>query len=280
MNSFNTMITTRTNAAGFLSGKRQRIELPLSYKIRSKIRSLLGRFTSQDDFEWDLYNIYYRAEMASNKPFFSEDLRTIDFRVIEGKIFILGDCRPLNLTWRCVYESIYNLPVVASLAEIGVGGGRYVANLRTLLDERVRFSAYDLSEKQLLFFKEQYPEIYSEITVGILDLAENCITETEKPDVVLASTVLMHIQRPEAYQQALHNLLHSGRKYIVLMDNWNAHDYFSDLNRLVEQGSLYVYDSGANIAIIINLTNERLGSPYLPLNKSAVLGKYMPGYKY
>lgn len=274
------MSRPRTNALGFLSGESQRIELPFSYRIRSKIRSLFRRFTPMDDFEWDFYNIHYRAEIASNNRFFSEDLRTIDFKVIEGKIFILGDCRPLNLTWRCVYESVYNLPAVASCAEIGVGGGRYTANLRTMLDERVRFSAYDLSEKQLLFFKEQYPDVYREILVGVLDLTERCIPETEKPDVVLASTVLMHIQRPEAYQQALHNLLQSSRKYIVLMDNWNAHDYFSDLNRLVDEGSLYVYDSGANIAIIINLTNERLGSPYQPLNESAVLGKYMPGYKY
>jgi len=122
--------------------------------------------------------------------------------------------------------------------------------------------------------------VYSKTSVGVLDLTKNGIPEAEKPDVVLASIVLMHILRPEAYQRALHNLLQSGRKYIVLMDNWNAHDYFSDLNKLVNKANLYIYDSGANIAIIINLTNEILDFPYQPLNNSAVLGKYILGYKY
>jgi len=227
-----------------------------------------------------VYDIHYRAEIAWNNRFFTEDLNTVDFKFIEGKIYILGDCKPLNLSCRCVYEAVYNLPSVTFFAEIGVGGGRFIANLRTILGEYVRFSAYDLSEKQLLFFKEQYPDVYTKTTVGVLDLTENCIPEAEKPDVVLASTVLMLIQRPEAYQRALHNLLQRGRKYIVLMDNWNAHDYLSDLNKLVHKGNLYIYDSGANIAIIINLTSEILDFPYQPLNNSAVLGKYMVGYKY
>jgi hypothetical protein len=274
------MSEIKTNACEFLSGEREKLELPFSYKIRSKIYSIFRRFISMDEFEWGLYNIHYRAEIAWNNRFFTEDLSTIDFKFIEGKIYILGDCKPLNLTCRCVYEAVYNLPSFTSFAEIGVGGGRFTANLRTMIGEHVRFSAYDISEKQLLFFKEQYPDVYSKITVGVLDLIEKCIPEAEKPDVVLASAVLMHIQRPEAYQRALHNLLQSGQKYIVLMDNWNAHDHFSDLNKLVHKGNLYIYDSGANIAIIINLTNEILDFPYQPLNSGAVLGKYMLGYKY
>lgn len=271
-----------TNAHEFLSGEKYRLELPFSYKIRSRIRSLFRRFTSHsiDDFNWDTYHIHYRAEIEWNKRFFTEDLNTIDFKFIEDKIYILGDCKPLGLTCRCVYEAIYNLPAVGSFAEIGVGGGRFTANLRTILGERVRFSAYDISANQLLFFKEQYPDVYSEITVGVLDLTDNCIPEAEKPDVVLASTVLMHIQKSEAYQRALHNLLRSGRRYIVLMDNWNAHNYFLDLTANIGKSNLYFYDSGANICIIIALQGEILNLPYQQLNKSSILGKYIQDYKY
>jgi len=38
--------------------------------------------------------------------------------------------------------------------------------------------------------------VYSKTSVGVLDLTKNGIPEAEKPDVVLASTVLMHILRP------------------------------------------------------------------------------------
>lgn len=274
------MIEIKTNAREFLSGQGEQLELPFNYKVRSKIYSLFRRFISMDEFEWALYNIHYRAEIAWNNRFFTEDLSTIDYKFVEGKLYILGDCKPVNLTCRCVYEAVYNLPSVTSFAEIGVGGGRFTANLQTMLGEHVRFSAYDLSGKQLLFFQEQYPDAYSKTNVGVLDLTKNSIPEAEKPDVVLASTVLMHILRPEAYQRALHNLLQSGRKYIVLMDNWNAHDYFSDLNKMVHKGNLYIYDSGANISIIISLQDEIMNLPYLPLNKSSSLGKYIQNYKY
>jgi len=271
------MSEIKTNAREFLSGEKERLELPFSYKIRSKIYSLFRQFVSMDEFEWGLYNIHYRAQIAWINRFFTEDLSTIDFKFIEGKIYILGDCKPLNLTWRCVYETIYNLPAVTSFAEIGVGGGRFIANLRTILGEHVRFSAYDISNKQLLFFKEQYPDVYSKTSVGVLDLTENCIPEAEKPDVVLACTVLMHIQRPEAYQQSLLNLLQSGRKYIVLMDNWNSHNYFFDLAAKVGNENLFYYDSGANICIVIALQGEILDLPFQPLNRSSILGKYLQG---
>jgi len=75
-------------------------------------------------------------------------------------------------------------------------------------------------------------------------------------------------------------LLQSGKKYIVLMDNWNAHDYFSDLNKLIHKGNLYIYDSGANISIIISLQDEILNLPYQPLIKSSALEKYIQDYKY
>ena len=274
------MSEVRTNAREFLSGQKERLELSVSYKIRSKIHSVLRRFIPMDEFEWDLYDTHYRAEIAWNNRFFTEDLSTIDFKIIEGKIYILGDCKPLHFTCRCIYETVYNLPSLASFAEIGVGGGRFTANLRTILGGGIRFSAYDISEKQLLFFKEQYPDVYSEITTGVLDLTENCIPEAEKPDVVLASTVLMHIQRTDAYYRALHNLLQSGLRYMVLMDNWNSHNYFLDLTENIGKRKLYFYDSGANICIIIALQGEILNLPYQPLIKSSSLGKYIQDYKY
>jgi hypothetical protein len=76
-----------------------------------------------DDFDWELYTIHYRAECAFNNRFFTVDLSTIDFKFSDGKIFILGDCKPLGLTGRCVYEAVCNLPEITSVAEIGIGGG-------------------------------------------------------------------------------------------------------------------------------------------------------------
>ena len=271
----------KTNALEYMKAiPSDRLKLPWSFRLYEKIKKISRVFKHQDDFDWESYTIHYRAESAFSRRFFSMDLSAIDFKFSEGKIYILGDCMPLNLTWRCLYEAVCNIPGITSVSEIGVGGGTHIANLRTILSKNVVFSGYDISERQLLFFKEQYPDVYSAITTSVLDLTETCIPQSVQPDVVLASTVLMHIQRPDAYQRSLHNLLLSSRKYVVLMDNWNTHDYFLDLTSNLDKGKLYFYYSGANIAIVISLQGEILDLPYQSLNKSSLLGKYLKDYKY
>ena len=274
------MKNIKTNALEFLSDENIQLEIPFLYKIQFKIRNYLKRFWSMDDFDWESYTIHYRAESDFLEKFFTTDLSTIDFKFNNGKIYILGDCKPLNLTWRCIYEAIYNLPKFSSVAEIGIGEGLLTANLRTILGVDITFTGYDISERQLHFFEEQYPDVFSEEATSVLDLTETHIPESVMPDLVFASTVLMHIHRPDAYQSALHNLLLSSRKYIVLMDNWNAHDYFLDLTSKLGQNNLYFYDSGSSIAIVISLHGELLDSPYQPLHNGAQLGKYMKDYKY
>jgi hypothetical protein len=274
------MTDIKTNALEYLGNENVRLEVPFSYKVRFKMRNFFKRFRLMDDFDWEAYSIHYRAEADFLKRFYTTDLSTIDFKFNDGKLYILGDCKPLNLTWRCVYEAVYNLPKFASVAEIGIGGGILTANLRTILGKDITFSGYDISERQLHFFQEQYPDVYNNVTTNILDLAKSHIPESAMPDLVFASTVLMHIQRPDAYQSALHILLLSSRKYVVLMDNWNSHDYFLDLTTKIEQSKLYFYDSGANIAMVISLQGELLKLPYQPLCYRDQLGKYLKDYKY
>lgn len=276
------MMNIRTNAFDYSRVyEGVRVKIPLGWRIRAGMRSLFRAFRVMDDFDWDYYHLHYHEEVAFSNLFFTTDLSRIDFKFIDHKIYILGDCKPLNVTQRCVLEAICNLPPVASIGEVGVGGGQLTANLRAILGGSIRFSGYDLSEKQLLLFKEYYPHVVREITTGILDLTQSRIRESEKPDVVFASTVLMHIQRPQAYQAALRNFLLSGTRFAVLMDNWNAHDYFHDLIQLTSnlkelKGTrLYTYDSGANIAVAISLKGTALEQPYQPLTNEIALRKYL-----
>ena len=49
------MSEIKTNACEFLSGQKEQLELSFSYKIRSKIYSLIRRFVTMDEFDWGLY---------------------------------------------------------------------------------------------------------------------------------------------------------------------------------------------------------------------------------
>jgi hypothetical protein len=275
-------MTTKTNAYQYLHAlPTQRLNLPVSYRIYEKVRKIKRLFGFIDDFNWDMYTTHYRAELEWSSRFFTLDFSEVDFRWVDHRIYLPGDCKPLHLTHRCVWEAIGNLPDLKSVAEIGVGGGHFIAGFQNLLSKNVRLSGYDLSRNQLNLFKEVLPEAFKQINTGILDITDSSILETELPDCVYASTVLMHIQRPAAYKAALENFVSSGRKFAVLMDNWNSHDYVSDLVRLFAskpdlfgQAKLYLYDSGANIAVIISKGVE-LSEPYQPLLEASQLQKYM-----
>lgn len=268
----------RTNAAEYsrvYEGETPRFSLWL--RLRAKLRLLKRWFSPIDDFDWDVYPAHYRAENEFIRRFFTDDLRDVEFLFANGKLYLLADCKPVNQTHRCVYEAICNLPDIQSIAEIGVGGGRNLANLRLLLGPDVALSGYDRAPLQIKFFQELFPEAFRETATGIMDLTEASIKEEHLPDVVFASTVLMHIQRPDAYRSALRNLLASARNFVVIMDNWSAHDYYADLMARTECDRamrLYAYDSGANVAVVVALAGRSLGPPYVPLIDGAQLQRY------
>lgn len=272
----------KTNALDYLAAlPTVKLNLPISYRLYEKARKIAKWFRPIDDFDWIRYNTHYRAELEWSRRFFTLDLSEVDFKWVDHRLYLPGDCKPLHLTNRCVWEAIGNLPAVTSVAEIGVGGGHYLVALRHLLSEQVQLSGYDLSDRQLRLFREVWPQMKDQVSVHILDITANPIPKTERPDCVYATTVLMHIQRPDAYRGALEHFVTSGNKYAVLMDNWNTHDYASDLQSLIASRSdlvgktwLYLYDSGANIAIVISKRGE-LSHPYQPLSESSQLQKYM-----
>jgi SAM-dependent methyltransferase len=270
--------TNRTNAIDYARiYANESPQLSMGLRVKSRLRSLRRWIRPIDDFDWNAYPAHYRAEHEFNRRFFTDDLNEVDFQFENGKLYLLADCKPLNPTHRCLLEAICNLPDVDSIAEVGVGGGRYLANLNAILGDRVRLSGYDRSSQQLAFFKELFPEVHGKAKTSVMDLTEGPIANADLPDVVYASTVLMHIKRPDAYRAALTNLLASARKFVVLMDNWSSHDYFQDLQAQTVNKTglrLYTYDSGANIAVVVAAGGLSLGTPYVPLSDAATLKRY------
>jgi hypothetical protein len=254
--------------------------LPLRLRVAMKLRGLRRLFGDIDDFDWSTYHVHYRSEVAVINQRWADNLADVDFRVIDGRLYLLADSKPLHPTHRCLYEALLNLPAIDSVAEVGAGGGRNIVNVRELLGSGRAYSAFDLSQQQLDFFASQYPEPFSAMRTGLLDLTAASIDERSRPDAVFASTVLMHIQRPAAYLQALDHFLSSARKYAVLMDNYNSHDYFRDLSERSGRFDLYCYDSGSSLAIVVDLARQGLPAPYAPLTASAQLGRYLPDYRW
>jgi hypothetical protein len=239
------------------------------------------KFRPHDDYDWSRYNTEYRAQFDWTNRFYTLNLGNVDFKLIDGRLYLLGDCKPLHPSHRCVWEAICNLPNISSVAEIGTGAGFLLVSLSAILGRAVRLSGYDVSEGQLGFFRYLWADFSERIKTSVLDLTLSPIPEIDRPDIVFASTVLMHIQRPVEYRAALRNLLISTNGFVVLMDNWGRHDYFTDLATMTRAGGefegcqTYFYDSGANIAIVISLKEIQLNYPYQPLTNPQTLQKYL-----
>jgi len=280
------MRNIKTNSRDLLAALNEEahgVRWPLSWRLQERARRMFAKLKARDDYDWHSYSIGYRAQFNWTDRFYTLDLHDVDFELISGRLYLLSDCKPLHPTHRCVWEAICNLPKIESIAEIGTGAGYLLINLRLLLGNTVCLSGYDVSEEQLRFFQELWPHEATEVRTAILDLVGGSIPTQERPDVVFASTVLMHIQRPGAYRKALRNFLFSGDQFAVLMDNWRSHNYFEDLEALTRTGSefegcgMYFYDSGANIAIVLSLRGAQLSAPYERLATAAVLTKYLDG---
>jgi len=255
------------------------LELSLWFKLRTKLNNLRYRFIPNDEFDWRYYHEYYRAEVEWNKKHYTLELNDENISIINGKIYLLSDSFPMNPTNRCVWETLLNLPKFETIAEIGCGNGRYLAGLYSVWEGTRRYSGYDLSKNQLIFFKESYPALYEKIMPEVLDITNSPITKNI-PQVAFSVTVLQHIQRPDAYKKGLLNILNSATDYVMLMDNWKNHNYFDDINEVLnndlgKKGKLYSYDTGRQISIIISLKGVELSDAFKPLLKSETLFKYL-----
>jgi hypothetical protein len=246
-------------------------------KVLRGIRNLSAPRPIEDDFDWEKYHLAYRAEIEWHDRLFTLNLGTVDFRFVEHKLYLPGDCKPVHYYHRCLWEAICNLPAFRSVAEIGVGAGYSLVSLKHILGADLVVSGYDLRKEQLAIFGEYYPEEFRNARTGVLDITESPIEAACRPDVVFQSTVIMHIKRPSAYEAALRNFLESASQFAVMVDHFPSHDYFADLSRIAPAPArkLYFYDSGACIAIVVSLRGAELHWPYQPLTNGDPLSKYL-----
>lgn len=247
--------------------------------MRRFVRHILRK--QIDDFDWNTYSRLYGPENDAESCYFTLDLSSVDYKIVDGRIFVLGDCKPLQGPNRAIIESVINLPNIQSIAEVGTGNGKIIVNIKRILGSKAKYSASDISKGQLKLFEERFPKEFTEISPHVFDLTKTPIVESEKPDVVLIATVLMHIKRETEYRHAVKHLLQSARKYVAIYENWLSHNYYSDLAELLALTSnssdtcIYKYDSGSNMCIVIGLNNNTLTWPYEPINSPDELKKYL-----
>ena len=226
-------------------------------RLRGFFESMLRRFrryimrSKIDDYNWHTYSDnYYRLEQHREQFCYTTSVNELEFTFQNKKLYTISDGKPLHYVHRSVYETVYNLPSIRSVAEIGFGNGKHLVNLHYLLGPDVKFHGYDISQKQINLFHETFIKEKKQIQTGVLDITKNSILKEFLPEVVFACTVLMHIKRPDAYIAGLRNFLLSASRFAVIVDHLGSHDYFNDLmnvksaNKELQNSTFYITTLG------------------------------------
>jgi ubiquinone/menaquinone biosynthesis C-methylase UbiE len=127
--------------------------------------------------------------------------------------------------------------------EIGCGGGDHLHNLYTL-NQNIKLSGVDISQGQIEYLYQRHPDLHADIRNIDMTLPPR-LNETQV-DIVYTQTVLMHINTGNNYLHALANMFRYARKQVVLMENWNSHNFLQDTrflfqNKMIGWNEIFFY---------------------------------------
>ncbi len=215
-----------------------------------------------DDFNWESYTAdsYERRLVGvvekGNQAVAKEG--ELSFDAASGTV--KTSTRPLHPNQQLIYEAIGQLQP-GSVHEAGCGAGDHVANAINLFPE-ITFSGSDRGATQLDLPVNRHPELQG--MVGLQDLTMPYSHKWPKVDFVYTQAVIMHIHTAVSHFVALSNLVAMSNKYVLLMENYQCHNFVRDVQSLWQGGhldwdSLHIYRfDGSTGARAILLSKEQL----------------------
>lgn len=189
-----------------------------------------------DDFDWQNYtsDSYQRRlegdvesrHLARGRP------GDLTFDPETGRV--TSQREPLHPNAALILEVIGRLRP-QSVHEVGCGGGDHVAHGALLFPETA-FTGGDRSHAQLALALERHPELAGR--VGVQDITMPFSEKWPKAELVYTQAVIMHIHTAVSHFVALANLVRQARTYVLLVENYQCHNFVEELLALHEGGHL------------------------------------------
>ena len=141
---------------------------------------------------------------------------------------------PLHPNTRLLLETIRQL-VPASVADFGYGFGDILYNVGLLLPDAELYG-YDIAAHKMECVRERSPSLADRAVLQQRDIAlPGEFTEVE---LTYTSVVIMHILGDRRLA-ALRNVFETATEHVVLMENWNTHNFMEDIRRLHNDFTLF-----------------------------------------
>jgi len=189
-----------------------------------------------DDFDWDNYtkDSYHRRLKGDVET----DFRAISgegqlaFDATTGKVTSQGD--PIHPNQCMILETIGQL-APQSVHEVGCGGGDHLANAATLFAD-IAVTGGDRGATQLDLALTRHPQLTGKL--GLQDITMPFSRHWPRVDLVYSQAVIMHIHTAVSHLVALANMVRMARKYVLLMENQQCHNFVLDIRNLRTGGHL------------------------------------------
>ena len=231
-----------------------------------KLRNLL---IDRDDFTWSRYHKIYEGEMIEGEKHFTFKLSDNDFLVEGRNLRIKRLPKPLHPNYELLYKIIFSLRP-ASIFEVGCGRGDHLSNLKKIFFKanlkKTKFSGSDLLENQIKKLYERNPELKKFAKIFVHDITTSPLPKME--ELIYTQTVIMHLQKKNNHLDALRNIFQSSKKFVVLMENWERHNFYEDIKKISKEENFpwkrvyfYKVDSGVQISMV--LSKVKIESNYL-----------------
>ena len=225
-----------------------------------------------DDFDWENYTAdsYHRRLKGDVETQYMAIAKKGELSFDE-ETGTLKPARPVHPNHGLILEMIGRLKP-ETVHEVGCGGGDHVANAQLLYPDIV-VTGGDRGQTQLKLAVERHPGLKGQ--VGVQDITMPYSTQWPEVDMVYSQAVIMHIHTAVSHFVALSNMVRQARKYVLLVENQQCHNFVADIRALHKGGHLawdtmHLYlaegSTGARAAL---LSREELDLP--PLTSDAQL---------
>lgn len=220
-------------------------------------------------FNKDTYTAMYKDQLGWWPGEHVQRLSPGDYEFSDGvllKAKAKKDLPPLHCNHRLLYETILQLHPT-SVVELGVGSGDHCHNL-LVLNPDLKVYGYDLLDSQLEFLRERNPDLPFQ---NFLQWDITTPNEyTWRRDIAFTQAVLMHLSEPKHYLIALANVFFVAKRQVILMENWNNHNYMGDIQGLKNHGMI----EWPEIYFHYRVAPERENKPHIMIISATDLKSY------
>lgn len=215
-----------------------------------------------DDFDWDNYTAdsYHRRLKGDVESEYRAISRPGQLRFDAASGAVVSDGAAIHPNQQLILEAIGQL-APRSVHEVGCGGGDHIASAAALF-AGLEVSGGDRGATQLDLALARHPQLKGRI--GLQDITMPYSRAWPGADLVYTQAVIMHIHTAVSHFVGIANMVRMARKYVLLVENRQCHNFVRDIRGLFEGGHL-AWDSlhmhlfeGSGGARGILLARERL----------------------